>query len=47
MYSHHICLPKTGITLFVNQRGYVHLELPDVIRTVVVVVNIAARQQNF
>jgi hypothetical protein len=26
MYSYCICSPKTGIMLFVNQRGYVHLE---------------------
>jgi hypothetical protein len=25
MYSHCICLPETGITLFVIQKGYVHL----------------------
>jgi hypothetical protein len=47
MYSHRICSPKTGITLFVKQRVYVHLEPPDVICTVVVFVNIAARQQRF
>jgi hypothetical protein len=47
MYSHCICLPKTGITLIVNHRGYVHLELPNDICTVIVVVNIAARRQHF
>jgi hypothetical protein len=47
MYSHRTCSPKTGITLFVNQRGYAHSEPPDVIRTVVVFVDIAARQQRF
>jgi hypothetical protein len=47
MYSHCICLPETGIMLFVNQRGYVHSEPPIVICTVVVVVDIAARQQRF
>jgi hypothetical protein len=47
MYSHCICLPETGITLFVNQRGYVHSVLPIIICTVVVVVDIAARQQRF
>ncbi len=26
MYSYCICSPKTGIMLFVNQRGYIHLE---------------------
>jgi hypothetical protein len=47
MYSHCICLPETGITLFVNQRGYVHSEPPAVIFIVVVVVDITARQQHF
>jgi hypothetical protein len=47
MYSHFICLPETGITLSVHHRGYVHLELPVVIRTVIVVVGIAARRQRF
>ncbi len=47
MYSHCICSPKTGITLFVNQRGYIHLELPVVICTIVFVVDIASRQQRF
>jgi hypothetical protein len=47
MYSHHTCSPKTGITLFVNQREYADLEPPDVICTVVVFVNIAARRQHF
>jgi hypothetical protein len=47
MYSHCICLLETGIMLFVNQRGYVHSEPPIVICTVVIVVNIAARQQHF
>ncbi len=47
MYSHCICLPETGITLFVNQRGYVHSEAPVVICTLIVVVDIAARQQCF
>ncbi len=28
LYSHCICLPKTGIMLLNYQRGYVHLELP-------------------
>jgi hypothetical protein len=37
MYSHCICSPETGITLFVNQRGYIHSEPPVVIRTVIVV----------
>jgi hypothetical protein len=40
MYSHCICLLETGITLFVNQRGYIHSEPPIVICTVVVVVDI-------
>ncbi len=44
MSSHYIYLPKTGIILFINQRGYVHLEPPVVIPTVViVVVDIAAK----
>jgi hypothetical protein len=47
MYSHCICSPKTGIMLFVNQRGYVHSEPTVVIRTVVDVVDIAARRQRF
>jgi hypothetical protein len=47
MYSHCICSPETGITLFVNQRGYVHSEPPVVICTVVVVIDIAARRQRF
>ncbi len=48
LYSNCICLPKTGITLLNNQRGYVHLEPPVFIRTVVLVgVNIAARKQRF
>jgi hypothetical protein len=47
MYSHCIRLPETGIMLFVNQREYVHSELPIIICTVVVVVNIAAGQQRF
>ncbi len=47
MYSHCICSPETGITLFVNQRGYVHSEPPAVICTVVVVVDITARRQRF
>jgi hypothetical protein len=34
-YSHCICLPKTGITLLNNQRGYIHLEPPVFIRTIV------------
>ncbi len=46
LYSHCICLPKTSITFFINQRGYVHLEPPVVICTVVVV-DIAARRQRF
>jgi hypothetical protein len=47
-YSHCICSPKTGITLFTNTRRYVHSEPPIVIYTVVVVVdNIASRQQRF
>jgi hypothetical protein len=46
--SHCIFLPKTGITLFINQRGYDHLEPPVVICTVIlIVVNIATRQQHF
>jgi hypothetical protein len=36
LYSHCICLPKTGITLLNNQRGYVHLEPPIFICTFVV-----------
>jgi hypothetical protein len=47
MYSHCICSPETGITLFVNQRGYVHSEPPVILCTVVVVVDIAARRQRF
>jgi hypothetical protein len=47
MYSHCICLPETGIMLVVNQREYVHSEPPDVIRTVVIVVDVAARRQRF
>ena len=48
LYSNCICSPKTGITLLNNQRGYVHLEPPVFIRTVVLVgVNIAARKQRF
>ncbi len=48
LYSHCICLPKTGITLFINQRGYVHSEPPVVICTVVlIIVDIAARGQCF
>ncbi len=48
MSSHCICSPKTGITLFINQRGYVHLGPPVVICTVlVIVVNIATRGQRF
>jgi hypothetical protein len=42
LYSHCICLPKAGITLFINQKGYVHLEPPVIICTVVVV-DLAAR----
>jgi hypothetical protein len=37
LYSHCICLPKTGITLFIDQRGYVHSEPPIVICTVIIV----------
>jgi hypothetical protein len=41
-------LPKTGITLLNNQRGYVHLEPPVFICTVVLIgVDIAARKQRF
>ena len=48
LYSNCICLPKTGITLLNNQRGYVHSEPPVFIRTVILVgVNIAARKQRF
>ncbi len=48
LYSHCICSPKTCITLFINQRRYVHLEPPVVICTVVIVVlDIAARRQRF
>jgi hypothetical protein len=48
LYSNCICLPKTGITLLNNQRGYVHSKPPVFIRTVVLVgVNIAARKQHF
>ncbi len=47
MYSHCICSPKTGIMLFVNQRGYVRLEPPVIICTIIVIVDIAARQQRF
>ncbi len=48
LYSLCICLPKTGITLLNNQRGYVHLEPSIFICTVVVGgVNIAARRQRF
>ncbi len=48
VYSHCICLPKTGIMLLNNQRGYVYLEPPVFIHTIVVVgVDIAARQQHF
>jgi hypothetical protein len=46
MYFHCNCLPKTGIKLFIDQGGYVHLEPPIIILTVVVsivvVVDIAA-----
>ncbi len=38
LYSYYLCLPKTGTTLFINQKGYVHLEPPVVIRTVDIVV---------
>jgi hypothetical protein len=48
LYSNCICLPKTGITLLNNQRGYVHLEPPVFIRTIVLVgVDITARKQRF
>jgi hypothetical protein len=47
MYSHCICSPETGIMLFVNQKEYVHSEPPVVIRTVIVVVDIAARRLRF
>ena len=48
LYSNCICLPKTGITLLNNQRGYVHSEPPVFIRTIVLVgVDIAARKQRF
>jgi hypothetical protein len=48
LYSHCICLPKTGITLLNNQRGYVHSEPPVFICTVIVVgADIAVRQQRF
>jgi hypothetical protein len=40
-------LPETGIMLFVNQREYIHSEPPVIICTVVIVVDIAARQQCF
>ncbi len=44
LYSYCVCSPKSGIMLFINQRGYIHLKPPVVICTVlVVVVNIAAR----
>jgi hypothetical protein len=47
-FSHCACLPKTGITLFINQRRYNHSEPPVVIRTVVVIVHdIAERRQRF
>jgi hypothetical protein len=46
LYSHRMCSPKTGITIFINQRGYVHSEPPIVIHTVVNV-NIAWRRQRF
>ncbi len=48
LYSNCICLPKTGITLSNNQRGYVHLKPPVFIRTIVLIgVDIAARKQHF
>ncbi len=48
LYSNCICLPKTGITLLNNQRGYVHSEPPVFICTVVLVgIDIAARKQRF
>jgi hypothetical protein len=47
IYSHCICLPETGIMLFVNQREYVYSEPPVVICTVVIVVDIATRRQHF
>ncbi len=48
LYSNCICLPKTGITLLNNQWGYVHLEPPVFICTIVLVgVDIAARKQCF
>ncbi len=48
LYSNCICLPKTGITLLNNQRGYVHSEPPVFIRTVVLIgADIAARKQRF
>jgi hypothetical protein len=47
-FSHCVCSPKTGITLFINKRSYNHLELPIVICTVIVVDNnIAKRWQHF
>ncbi len=47
MYSHCICLPETSITLSDNHRRYIHLEPPIIIRTVIVVVDIATRGQHF
>jgi hypothetical protein len=48
LYSHCICSPKTGITLLNNQRGYVFLEPPVFIHTIIIVgVDIAARRQRF
>ncbi len=32
MYSHCICLSKTGIRLFINQLGYIHSKPPIVMR---------------
>jgi hypothetical protein len=47
MYSHCICLPETGITLFVNPRSCIHLVPPIVICTVIIVVDTPARRQRF
>jgi hypothetical protein len=48
-FFHCVCLPKTGITLFINQRRYNHLDLPVIICNIIVVVidDIAERQQHF
>jgi hypothetical protein len=48
LYSHCICLPKTGILLLNNQRGYVHLEpLVFICSVIVIGIDIAARRYCF